>query len=243
MKGITIMHKQPKYVLIANQIEQDILLHKYQCQLPHIDQLAKTYHTSKVTIINSLHFLQYKSIVEPIRGHGTMILTAEEQEISKKDNAVEHVGFTERIKNSQFLTSHVISFDVRKPTHQEISLLKLNKQELVYDIIRSRLLHNIPVRLEYTIMPVKLIPHVTPKILKKSIYHYIEHNLNLKIGKANRTFRADKADAYDQLYLNCQKNDSIFEIEQVCFLTNGLPFEYSQTRNRYDQGEVTLNHV
>lgn len=243
LKGVLNMPVKPKYVAIANHIEQDILKHKYHKILPHIDQLAAIYQTSKVTIVKSLRFLQYKSIVQPIRGHGTLILAEKEIEFSKNDNANEHVGFTERIKNSKFLTSNIVSFTVRKPTEKESMLLKIARSDLVYDIIRQRLLDNFPVRLEYTVMPVKLIPGITRKVLAKSIYSYIEKALNLKIGKANRTFRADKSDAYDQLYLKCAVSDPVFEVEQVCFLRDGRPFEYSQTRNRYDQGELTLNQV
>ncbi|RMC24914.1 MULTISPECIES: GntR family transcriptional regulator [unclassified Lactobacillus] len=234
---------RPKYVSIANNIEQAILLHKYQRKLPPIAELAKTFNTSKVTIVKSLKFLQYKSIVKPIRGHGTIILAEKERDISKKDNANEHVGFTERLKNTKLLSNKIISFDIREPTSKEAVILKLEKGDLVYDIIRQRLLSDFPVRLEYTIMPTKIIPGITTKVLKKSIYGYIEKILKLKIGKANRTFRADKSDAYDQLYLKCDISDPVLEIEQICFLDNGISFEYSQTRNRYDQGEVTLSQV
>lgn len=237
------MAYKTKYMRIANKIEQDILMHKYRKQLPYIDKLAKIYDTSKVTIVKSLRLLQYKSIVKPIRGHGTLILAEKEIELLKKDNATEHIGFTERIKNNKLLSSHIVSFDVREPTEKESLALKIGKSDLVYDIIRQRLLNNFPVKLEYTVMPVKVIPGVTDVVLHQSIYSYIENKLQLKIDKANRTFRAEKSDAYDQLYLKCDTNDPVFEVEQIAFLANGVPFEYSQTRNRYDQGELTLNQV
>lgn len=64
--------------------------------------------------------------------------------------------------------------------------------------------------------------------------------LGLTIGKAHRIFRAVKADAYDQRYLDCQPHDPVFEVEQLCFLADGRLFEYSQTRNRYDRGSQIL---
>ncbi|AWM74050.1 GntR family transcriptional regulator [Lactobacillus apis] len=237
------MITRPKYIKIANKIEEDILMHKYQKKLPHIDQLATDYATSKVTIVKAIRFLSYQNVVKPIRGHGTLILTEKEVEIAKKDNANEHVGFTERIKNTALLTNHIVSFDLREPTDKEVALLKISRSDLVYDIIRQRLLSDFPVRLEYTVMPVKVIPGITEEVLRKSVYGYIENTLHLKVGKANRILRADKPDAYDQLYLKCSKTDPVFEVEQVCYLTNGIPFEYSQTRNRYDHGELTLNQV
>lgn len=64
------MITRPKYIKIANKIEEDILMHKYQKDLPHIDQLATDYATSKVTIVKAIRFLSYQNVVKPIRGHG-----------------------------------------------------------------------------------------------------------------------------------------------------------------------------
>ena len=164
------MITRPKYIKIANKIEEDILMHKYQKELPHIDQLAADYATSKVTIVKAIRFLSYQNVVKPIRGHGTLILTEKEVEIAKKDNANEHVGFTERIKNTALLTNHIVSFDLREPTDKEVALLKISRSDLVYDIIRQRLLSDFPVRLEYTVMPVKVIPGITEEVLRKSVY-------------------------------------------------------------------------
>lgn len=65
--------KQPKYIVIANAIESDIAKGIYIKQLPHIEQLAIKYQTSKVTICKSLQYLAIKDIVRPVRGHGCYI--------------------------------------------------------------------------------------------------------------------------------------------------------------------------
>ncbi len=65
----------------------------------------------------------------------------------------------------------------------------------------------------------------------------------LKFGPANRRIRAGKPDLYDQKYLDCKEDDPVLEVEQVAFLSDMCPFEFSQTRHRYDKGEFYVNNL
>ena len=37
-----------------------------------------------------------------------------------------------------------------------------------------------------------------------------------------------------------KKDDPMLELEQIVWLTNGQPIEYSTSRNRYDQRDYTI---
>ena len=63
----------PKYMLIANSIEFDIAHGVYLGRLPFIKELAKKYHTSKVTICKALQYLTLKGLIRPVKGHGCFI--------------------------------------------------------------------------------------------------------------------------------------------------------------------------
>ena len=92
-------------------------------------------------------------------------------------------------------------------------------------------------------LPVKVIPGITDEVLNQSIYSYIKNELKLEVGKANRIIMADKVDAYDVEYLDCQVGDAILAVHQVAFLTDGRPFELSETRDRYDRAAYFLFEV
>nr|WP_308292748.1 UTRA domain-containing protein [Streptococcus parauberis] len=62
--------------------------------------------------------------------------------------------------------------------------------------------------------------------------------MRLQIGSGIRQIRADKPDNFDQIYLECAKDDPVLEIEQVVFLKDGRPFEYSETRAKYTKASV-----
>jgi len=56
---------------------------------------------------------------------------------------------------------------------------------------------------------------------------------------SHRIIRACKSEKLDQEHLECLPDDPILEVEHVGFLNNGVPFEYSFSRHRYDKFEVT----
>ncbi len=230
-----------RYQEIANDIERNIIEKKYTKRLPEQFELAKKYDTSRVTIVHALKILQDKKLIKTVKGHGTFVTNKSIPDIFLNSGVNEHNGFTRHVNSAFHLTSHVIAFNIRKPSAEECKALNLCKTDDVYDIIRQRVLNGKPAKLEYTVMPVKCIPGITLDILHKSIYSYIQNDLGLKIGKDNRVITAEKSDAYDMKYLDCTQDDPVLCIQQKAFLEDGRPFELSESRNRYDRGALTVN--
>lgn len=230
-----------RYQEIANDIEKDIIEKKYIQQLPEQFELAEKYQTSRVTIVHALKILQNKKLIKTVKGHGTFVTNKSIPDIFLNSGVNEHEGFTRHINSAFTLTSHVIAFNIRKPSAEERKALNLGKNDEVYDIIRQRILNEKPAKLEYTIMPVKRVPGITLEILHKSVYSYIQNELGLKLGKDDRIITAEKSDAYDMKYLDCKQDDPVLCVQQKAYLEDGRPFELSESRNRYDRGALTVN--
>ncbi|MCF1852110.1 GntR family transcriptional regulator [Lactobacillus jensenii] len=229
-----------KYEQIATEIERKIISGEYKDFLPKQIELAKEYDTSRVTISRAFNLLKDREIIDPIKGHWTKIKSKNISKLLIDSDANKTNGFTNHSLGGGIVTSHIIAFDQRMPTDEECQVLRLAKDDLVYDIIRQRLLNGIPAKLEYTIMPVKVIPGITDDILHKSIYGYIKEHLHLNFGKANRIITAEKPDAYDIKYLDCSKDDPVLCVRQIKFLDDNTPFEYSETRNKYNYGSLMI---
>ncbi|SJZ55972.1 GntR family transcriptional regulator [Pilibacter termitis] len=230
------------YQKIADDIRAKIIrgLYKQGDMLPKQIELAKQYSTSRVTIQKALHLLQFEGVIFGKKGIGTFVA----EQTSLYDNKVqEYIGVTRKYADLGKISSKIISFEVRFPDEIEQNKLKVEKNDPVYDIIRLRLLNNEPFLLEYTIMPVYVIPGINEKILNSSIYAHITNELKLTIGASVRRIRADKSDAYDQKFIDCAENDPVLEVDQIVYLTDGTPFEYSQTRHRYDKGDFTVTNT
>ncbi|WP_297818628.1 GntR family transcriptional regulator [uncultured Lactobacillus sp.] len=235
-----------KYIQIANDIERKIIRKEYVNRLPTEQKLANEYNTSRVVISKALKWLAAKNTVETVVGSGTFV--KERKVFQPKIQEIPanlHDGFYHSMqgKGEGTIHSHIVSFSIRTADEEEIKKLHLKPESKVYDIIRQRLVENHPRKLEYTIMPIEIIPGITKDVLHKSIYSYIQNELGLEIGKANRVISADKADAYDQDYLDCKPDDAVLSVHQIAFLKDGRPFEISETRDRYDRAEYILFQV
>jgi len=221
------------YKKIADILRTQIRKGKYpeNTLLPSQQELAEKYHVSRVTISRAFHLLKEEEFIVTRRGYGALVQRpAENNDI----NVEQYNGLTALMGKDAVVNSTIISFSLRFPEEEEMKHLNLSSKDPVYDIIRLRSVNGEPLMLEYTIMPIKVIPGIDEDILKKSIYGYIQKTLHLEIGASVRKIRADKPDAYDQQYLQCTKEDPVLEVEQTVRLKNGTPFEYSQTRSRYD---------
>lgn len=76
-------------------------------------------------------------------------------------------------------------------------------------------------------MPVALIPNLTMKELKVSIYQYISEQLHQKIQSARVSISGIRPSALEKKYLNLTDNDFLMRAEQIAYLGNGHIFEYS----------------
>ncbi|GAB2026125.1 GntR family transcriptional regulator [Lactovum odontotermitis] len=223
-----------KYIDIEEQIKKDILSGRYKSCLPTHEALAKAYKTSRVTISHVISILSSQGYVTTRRGQGTFINKG--IFIQRQINEPFHLTtiFPGRA------SSEVISFEIRESDENERQKFDFKSAEPVYDIIRLRLLDNNPLQIEYTVMPVNLIPELDETVLHDSIYAYLVETLCLKLGKGNKIIRADRADFYDEKYLCVDKYTPILEVEQVGHLSSGKVFELSHTRVPYNKLELTM---
>lgn len=230
-----------KYKDIAKVIRERILNGTYPTgeSLPEQVKLSKEFKTSRMTIQKALDLLGYEGLIYSKQGKGTFVKSNADS-LSKLDTSInQYVGTTELFKNKASVSSKIIKNELRLPSSKEQDKLQLDRTDAVYDVIRVRYLDEAPYCIEHSIMPTKILGDLTDEVLKKSIYYYLEQQLNLKIGAAYRKISADKPNKMDQEYLKCDLTEPVLQVKQTVFLQNGKPFEYSTTRHRFDMGSIT----
>lgn len=232
--------KALKYEQVAEEIRKRIRdgIYKPQTAIPDQNTLAKEFGVSRMTIKKSLDGLSMAGLIYTRRGDGTYVLGDIPLKIDTNSPAQKHTGLSAELGSR--VTSQVIQFTTIMPTSELMEHLKLGPNEPVLNIIRLRLVNKKPYVLEHTYMPKKLMPELNKKVLLHSIYHYLENDLQLKLGGAFRKIHADYSNNLDIHYLNAQPNEPILEVEQVSWLQNGVPFEYSFSRNRYSTRSYTV---
>ncbi|MGM0218639.1 GntR family transcriptional regulator [Enterococcus sp. AZ126] len=231
-----------RYKEVADDIRAKIISGFYNSEksMPEQVVLAKEYKTSRMTIQKALEILRIEGLVYSRRGSGTFV-RKNARTLSELDSKADiYNGVTKHLGSKGKITSKIISFSIRFPNEIECEKLMIDPSKPVYDIIRLRYFKGEPLLLEYTIMPIEVITGITEKVLYHSIYSHIEDVLGLGIGVANRRIHADRPNENDKKYLECEEIDPILEVDQVVFLDSGVPFEYSQTRHRYDKGDIVV---
>lgn len=227
-----------KYEQIALDLQDKILSGKYKEneQLPLEKEMCEHYNVSRITIKKAVDKLVMSGLVIKRRGSGTFVKSVDNENVHEISKSKQFSGFTNAYLDKK-VTSKIIDFKVVNPTEEIAKKLKMNSSDFVYYICRVRYADNEPYVIEYTYMPIDIVIGLKRDILEKSIYEYIEKKLKLKIKSAHRTVRALLPTELEQEYLEASKYTPLLEVEQIGFLDNGQPFEYSKARHRNDKFE------
>ncbi|EEJ72245.1 UbiC transcription regulator-associated domain protein [Lactobacillus ultunensis DSM 16047] len=230
-----------KYLEVASELKKRIEDGVYSKQEPLPDQeaFAKEFNVSRLTVKKAFDGLERQGLVYKQSGLGTFV--AGEIPIKSQIDAPANAftGLQNQLGKDK-IKSKILHFSVEFPDEQMQRNLNLKANEPIYNIIRLRVYEDHPFIIEHTFMPIKLVPDLDEKILHSSIYNYIHQKLHLKFGHAYRKIRAQKPDQYDIKYLDAKADDPMLELEQIIWLTNGQPIEYSVSRNRYDARDYVL---
>ena len=116
--------------------------------------------------------------------------------------------------------------------------------ELCY-IPRLHLLDGKPLILNHNYFLKSAVPGLTPEIAQNSIYEYLEKDLHMTIVNSKRIMTVEKITQIDEKYLELDVNDynCMAVISSQTFNSDGIMFEYTQSRHRPDYFRFQDNAV
>lgn len=229
-----------KYKTIYEDMRSRIENGEYKVgdMIPDELTMCKRFSCSRMTVKKAYDLLVSEGYIYRRQGQGSFVLSrttgGPELEIQERDLS----GFY-RATNGK-ATSKTLRFGLIFATEEIARRLNIRLNDPVYDILRLRLLNGRPYVLEQTYMSPTQIPGITEEVLDVSIYKHIEKTLGLKIGAAQKTTYAAISNALDHKELKLKEIEPVLVIEQVAYLDNGTPFEYSISRHRYDLFHFTV---
>ena len=229
-----------KYQELVNTLLDELAngVYKKGDRLPTTPELCERYGVSNTTVKRAMDELELRGIVARRRGSGVYIkeTTVAKGIITRQGSTSQQMsGMTAEYEGtSQALTSEVHDFSVIRPSVEIADRLGMDSDGFAYYICRTRLVDGTPKVVEYTYMPISLIPNLRESTLRASIYHYIEDELGLKIGSAHRTIKAVMPTEDERAWLRTNEKEPLLEVRQVAYLADGTPFEYSISRHTND---------
>lgn len=226
-----------KYQTIVTDMVEKIASGRYRPndRLPTTEELCDQYQVSKITVKKAMDELELRGLVARRRGSGTFVkgvVPIGEDAPAGWSVSSQMTGF----KNEMLGTGHVpstrvVDFSVEHPDAPVAEALGLDTDEFVYRVCRVRLSDGVPQVIEHTWMPLGVIPNLRMSHLEDSIYNYIEHDLRIKIASAHRTVEAVGVSEEEAPLLEVEPGTPCLQVEQVGFLDDGMPFEYSISRH------------
>lgn len=225
-----------KYQEIAKDLRRKILNKLYlpSEQLPQEKEMCLIYNVSRITIKKAVDELVTAGLVIKRRGAGTFVKSVNDATVQELSLVQQFTGFTEA-NQGKSIKSNIIRFEIVHPSADVADKLQIDIDSFIYDIIRARYADTEPFVVEYTQMPLDIIPGLKHDVLLDSIYHYIQSRLKLKIQSAHRAIRAMWPNEIEQEYLKVDTNFPVLEVEQVAYLDDGRAFEHSISRHRSDK--------
>ncbi|PCR99058.1 GntR family transcriptional regulator [Lactococcus fujiensis JCM 16395] len=220
---------------IRNDVRKKIISGYYSSGqlLPGEAEFCAIYKASKMTVKHAMDGLVEEGLIVKRRGSGTFVKELNHSEMENLQSVNQFQGTTDSFPNDE-VSSVILTFEVITASEELIEHLKISKFAQVYHVKRLRNVDGHPYVIENTFMPAAIVEDLTLKICQGSIYKYIEEELKLSIGSSHRKMQARKASQAESDILEIPAGDPIIYSSQIGFLTDGRPFEYSETIHRAD---------
>mgnify|MGYP003365629724 CR=1 FL=1 len=237
------MKQKAKYVVIYEDVKEKILsgLYPINSRIQDGNTLVKEYDASLITIKKALDILVSEGFLIRRRGYGTIV---KDWTKGKKAHIYAVEGSSKRY--SEQLDSKILTFEIEHPNPNIANKLSITLDDFVYRIERVRYVKTIPTIIEYTYMPIAIIPHLKYDHLVGSIYKYILEDLGLTIQSSFLNVTGVRPNVLEKKTMSLQDTDFLMQVEQVANLDDGRIFEYSIARHipaTFNFETVVLNNT
>lgn len=227
----------PKYKEISEKIEQAILTGRYKGKLPTEEELMREFSTSRNTLRNAINLLVDSAKLYRVQGSGVYI---REVENDRSLDMGQVLSTAHQLTHSN-ISNKVVSLEKIEADEQLASELKVSSGTILYKLKRIRYVDDIPFLIEYSFFNKEIIPYIGEEIAAKSIYDYIENDLNYKIGFADRYITAEKLTPEDAKILKLSAGDPALVNREKIYLSNGMLFNSSRVIHNYQTTEMYVS--
>lgn len=225
----------PLYLQIKEWMLEEIRAGRWpeRYKLPAEEDLAPAIGVSRGTLRKAIRELVAEGVLEQIHGKGTFVTAAGiEQPLAQRLAA-----FTELLDERGIpYSTRVLRQEVLHPEPRVASLLRLAPGEPAVFLARIRLVESRPVAYMENYVPRRLAPGVEQvDFTRHGLFKTLEQRYGLSLSWGHRAFEALAADARQAEYLDLKPGAPVFYIQQVVYLSDGTPVEYSDVWLRGDR--------
>lgn len=220
-----------KYEIVATDILKRIDAGEFDVtqKLPIEEDLIKHYQVSRNTIRSAISTLMKEGKVYARQGSGIYI---RKQGFKNCISITGTTGLTHDFPNSK-LETKVASIELINADKELADKMLCEIGSPVYFVKRIRIIDGKKFALEYTYYIKKIVPYLGKEIAENSIYSYLQNDLMLKFGFADKHISAIKLTKEQAELLDLEENDPGLVIADTVYLDNGELFNVSQMIYNY----------
>ena len=224
-----------KFGAIYTALKADIESEKlpYQSLMPSENQLIIRFDCSRNTVRRAIAMLAEEGYVQPMHGRGVRVIYTKTQTPPFLIGGIE--SFRESAKrNNLKTTTRLIRFAELTADEHVARHTGFPVGTELYYIQRVRSLDGDPCIFDINLYDKKLVPGLNKEICIHSIYDYIENDLGMPIVMSKRTITVERVTQMDEDSLDLKGYDTLAVVTGQTFNSEGVMFEYTQTRHRPD---------
>ncbi|WP_347551026.1 trehalose operon repressor [Pseudalkalibacillus hwajinpoensis] len=226
--------KQTKYQQIYQELSSKIQDGSYKPnnKLPSEHELAETYGTSRETIRKALNLLSQNGMIQKIKARGSVVL-----DLNRYDFPVSGLVSFKEISEKMNQSSRTIVHYLEKesPTEWVREQLELDKEALVWHVVRGREIDGEKIILDRDYFPARSVPELTRTICENSIYDYLENDMGLTVSYAKKEIVVEEVDEDDRRYMDLKDYDHVVVVRNYVYLSDTTLIEYTESRHRLDK--------
>ena len=221
------------YKDLKQKIENNMFA--YQEFLPPENSLIQTYDCSRNTLRRAVSMLVNDGYVQTMQGKGVRNIYQPSEQTAFTIGEIE--SFKESaVRNGQNAYTHVALFTELTPNQKQADMTGFPVNSEVYYIQRIHYLDGTPLIVNHNYFLKEAVPGLTKEIAERSIYEYLEQTLHMTIVNSKRIMTVEKVTEIDEKYLNLNVRDynCVAVVSSQTYNSDGVMFEYTQSRHRPD---------
>lgn len=235
-----------KYHAIYKDLKTKIELGDYTYQefLPSEYTLIQTYGCSRNTVRRAIQELVKDGYVQTMQGKGVRCIFLPAEQAAYTIGSIE--SFQESsIRNKRIGTTKVLCFMEITADKKIANRTGFSVGTELYYLQRLHFLDGIPLIINHNYFLKSAVPGLNSDIAEHSIYKYLEDTLHMTIVNSKRIMTVEKITQIDEKYLHINADDynCMAVISSQTFNSDGVMFEFTQSRHRPDYFRFQDNAV
>lgn len=156
-------------------------------KFPTEKTLAERFQTSRETIRKALKRLVEMGRIYSIQGSGYYV----RQVLHLEDTLNRYSSLTELIRNANLVEGDLeVQISKRQPTEDELVLLELDRQDLVFILDRIRTADGEPIVYSQNIVPQSIVGTDFANLFQPSLSHYLQRNHGIEMTESLMEIKA-----------------------------------------------------